>query len=58
MLIDVIVPSFDESGEDVIISSWYKKVGDKIKLGEVIAEAETSTVACGITSGYDCVLAK
>ena len=58
MLIDVIVPSFDESGEDVIISSWYKKVGDKIKLGEVIAEAETSTVACGITSGYDCILAK
>ena len=58
MYIDVIVPSFDESGEDVLISTWYKKVGDKISNGEVIADAETSTIACGITSGYDCFLSK
>lgn len=58
MYIDVIVPSFDESGEDVLIATWYKKVGDKISNGEVIADAETSTIACGITSGYDCFLSK
>jgi len=58
MYIDVIVPSFDESGENVLISTWYKKVGDKISNGEVIADAETSTIACGITSGYDCFLSK
>ena len=58
MYIDVIIPNFDESGEDVLISTWYKKVGDKISNGEVIAEAETSTIACGITSGYDCFLSK
>ncbi len=58
MYIDVIVPNFDESGENVLISTWYKKVGDKISNGEVIADAETSTIACGITSGYDCFLSK
>ncbi len=58
MYIDVIVPSFDESGEDVLISTWYKKIGDKISNGEIIADAETSTITCGITSGYDCFLSK
>ncbi|MBE6447577.1 MAG: hypothetical protein E7015_03815 [Alphaproteobacteria bacterium] len=58
MYIDVIVPNFDDSADEVIISSWYKKVGDKISKGEVIADAESATVACGITSGYDCVLSR
>ncbi len=58
MYVDVIIPNFDESGEEVLISTWYKKVGDKIAKGEVIAESETSTIACGITSGYDCFLSK
>lgn len=58
MYIDVIVPNFDESADSVLISSWYKKVGEKISNGEVIADAETSTVACAITSGYDCFLSK
>ena len=58
MFVDVIIPNFDDSGEDVLVSTWYKKVGDKISNGEVIAEVETSTIACGITSGYDCFLSK
>lgn len=58
MYVDVIIPNFDESGEDVLLSTWYKKVGDKISNGEIIAEAETSTISCGITSGYDCFLSK
>ena len=58
MYVDVIIPNFDESGEDVLLSTWYKKIGDKISNGEVIAEAETSTISCGITSGYDCFLSK
>ncbi len=58
MFIDVIVPNFDESSDEVIISTWYKKEGDKISSGEVIADVETATVACGITSGYNCFLSK
>ena len=56
MYIDVIVPNFDDSAEDVIISAWYKKIGDKISKGEVIADVESESVTCGITSGYDCIL--
>ncbi len=58
MYIDVIVPNFDDSSEEVYITTWYKKVGDKISNGEIIADVETTTVACGITSGYDCFLSK
>lgn len=58
MRIDIVVPNFDSSSEDVTLSSWYKKEGDKICKNEVIADAETSTVACGITSSYDCLLVK
>jgi pyruvate/2-oxoglutarate dehydrogenase complex dihydrolipoamide acyltransferase (E2) component len=56
MYIDVIVPNFDDSAEDVIISAWYKRIGDKISKGEVIADVESESVTCGITSGYDCIL--
>ena len=58
MRIDIIVPNFDNSSDTVTLSSWYKKVGDRISKNEVIADVETSSVACGITSSYDCVLAK
>ncbi|MDR0677096.1 MAG: 2-oxo acid dehydrogenase subunit E2 [Holosporaceae bacterium] len=58
MRIDIIVPTFDDTSEEVTLSSWYKKVGDKISKNEIIADAETSSVACGITSSYECILAK
>lgn len=58
MRIDIIVPNFDESSDEVTLSAWYKKAGEKVSKGEVIADAETSTIACGITSSYDCILAK
>ena len=32
MYVDVIIPNFDESGEEVLLSTWYKKIGDKMKL--------------------------
>lgn len=58
MRIDIIVPNFDDSSDDVVLSTWYKKVGDKILKNEIIADAETAQIACGITSSYDCILAK
>lgn len=58
MRIDIIVPNFDESSNEVTLSTWYKKVGDKVSKGEVIADAETSSIACGITSSYDCIITK
>lgn len=58
MRVDIIVPNFDESSDEVTLSAWYKSVGEKVAKGEVIADAETSTIACGITSSYDCILAK
>ena len=58
MRINIIVPNFDESSDEVVLSTWYKRVGDKISKNEIIADAETSQIACGITSTYDCILAK
>ena len=58
MRVDIIVPKFDNSSDEVTLSSWYKKVGDKISKNEIIADAETPQVACGITSSYDCILAQ
>ena len=56
MHIDIIVPNFDESSDEVTLSTWYKKVGDKISKDEIVADAETPYVACGITSGYEAIL--
>ncbi|MDR2157809.1 MAG: 2-oxo acid dehydrogenase subunit E2 [Holosporaceae bacterium] len=58
MRVDIIVPNFDDSSDEVTLSSWYKKVGDKISKNEIIADAETPSVACGITSSNDCILAQ
>ncbi|MDR3179561.1 MAG: 2-oxo acid dehydrogenase subunit E2 [Holosporaceae bacterium] len=58
MRIDIIVPTFDAASYEVTLTIWYKKVGDRIAKNEVIADAETATIACGITSSYDCILAK
>lgn len=58
MRVDIIVPNFDDSSNKIVLSSWYKKVGDRIFKNEIIAEAETARIACGITSSYDCILAR
>ncbi len=58
MRVDIIVPNFDEKADEVTLSAWYKKEGDRISKNEIIADAETNTIACGITSSYDCILAK
>jgi 2-oxoglutarate dehydrogenase E2 component (dihydrolipoamide succinyltransferase) len=56
--VDIIVPNFDKTSDEVTLSVWYKKIGEKISKNEVIADAETVSVACGITSSYDCILAQ
>ena len=56
MHIDIIVPNFDESSDEVTLSTWYKKVGDKIAKDEIVADAETPYVACGISSSYEAIL--
>lgn len=58
MRVDIIVPNFDDSSDNVILSAWYKKIGDRISKNEIIADAETAQIACGITSSYDCILTK
>ncbi|MDR3155601.1 MAG: 2-oxo acid dehydrogenase subunit E2 [Holosporaceae bacterium] len=58
MRIDIYIPDFDVSAEEITLSTWYKKVGDKISKNEVIADAETAQISCGITSSYDCILAE
>jgi 2-oxoglutarate dehydrogenase E2 component (dihydrolipoamide succinyltransferase) len=58
MRVDIIAPNFDDSSDKITLSSWHKKIGEKISKNEIIAEAETDQIACGITSSYDCILAK
>lgn len=58
MRVDIIVPNFDKSSDSITLSSWYKKPGEKVLKGEIIADAETDTISCGITASFDCILAK
>lgn len=44
MKVDIIVPALGESVSEATIAKWYKKVGDNVKLDELIAELETEKV--------------
>ena len=39
--VDVMVPTLGESVSEATVSTWFKKVGDKISEGDILAEIET-----------------
>jgi 2-oxoglutarate dehydrogenase E2 component (dihydrolipoamide succinyltransferase) len=58
--IDVMVPSLGESVTEATVSTWFKKIGDRVEADEMLCELETDKVsvevpapAAGILSAID-----
>lgn len=47
------MPKMSDTMEEGVIAEWHKKVGDKIKSGEVIAEVETDKATMDLESYWD-----
>ncbi|MCF2497118.1 pyruvate dehydrogenase complex dihydrolipoamide acetyltransferase [Dyadobacter chenhuakuii] len=47
------MPKMSDTMEEGVIAEWHKKVGDKIKSGEIIAEVETDKATMDLESYYD-----
>jgi pyruvate dehydrogenase E2 component (dihydrolipoamide acetyltransferase) len=51
---DVIrMPKMSDTMEEGVIAEWHKKVGDKIKSGDILAEVETDKATMEMESYYD-----
>ena len=44
-MVDVMVPSLGESVTEATVSTWFKKVGDKVEADEMLCELETDKVS-------------
>ncbi len=47
---DVMVPALGESVSEATVSTWFKKVGDTVKLDEMLCELETDKVSVEVPS--------
>jgi 2-oxoglutarate dehydrogenase E2 component (dihydrolipoamide succinyltransferase) len=56
MSFNLVVPDLAESVVEATVSSWTKKVGDKVSAGEVIVVLETDKVSLEVTAEGDGVL--
>ena len=52
----ITMPRFSDTMEEGTISSWLKKVGDKVQEGEILAEIETDKATMEFESFYDGIL--
>jgi len=55
---DVMVPALGESVSEATVSTWFKKVGDAVKLDEMLCELETDKVSVEVPSPVSGVLAE
>ena len=55
---DVMVPSLGESVSEATVSTWFKKVGDTVKVDEMLCELETDKVSVEVPSPVSGVLAE
>lgn len=53
---DIVIPRFDEENVSLTVSKWYKKVGDKLTRGEIVADIDSDTAACSVVAPLDGVL--
>ena len=56
MIVDIVMPKMGESITEGTIIEWRKKVGDAIKMDEIILEIGTDKVDSEIPSSTDGVL--
>ncbi|MFN6086768.1 MAG: biotin/lipoyl-containing protein, partial [Fluviicola sp.] len=52
----VYMPKLSDTMTEGVVAEWTKKVGDKVKSGEVLAEIETDKATMEFESFYDGVL--
>ena len=52
MSVDVLMPKMGESITEGTILEWYKKVGDQVKEGDILAEFETDKATMEFESFY------
>jgi pyruvate dehydrogenase E1 component beta subunit len=57
MPIDVLMPALSPTMEEGKLSKWVKKVGDKVKAGDVIAEIETDKATMEVEAADEGTLA-
>ncbi|WP_284162583.1 2-oxoglutarate dehydrogenase complex dihydrolipoyllysine-residue succinyltransferase [Frigidibacter sp. SD6-1] len=55
---DVMVPSLGESVTEATVSTWFKKVGDQVKVDEMLCELETDKVSVEVPSPVAGILAE
>ena len=55
---DVMVPTLGESVTEATVSTWFKKVGDQVKVDEMLCELETDKVSVEVPSPVAGVLAE
>jgi 2-oxoglutarate dehydrogenase E2 component (dihydrolipoamide succinyltransferase) len=55
---DVMVPALGESVSEATVSTWFKKVGDVVKLDEMLCELETDKVSVEVPSPAAGILAE
>ena len=55
---DVLMPALSPTMEEGKLTRWLKKVGDKIKAGDVIAEIETDKATMEVEAVDEGTLAK
>ena len=52
----VYMPQLSDTMVEGVVASWFKKVGDKVANGEILAEIETDKATMEFESFYDGVL--
>ena len=52
----VYMPQLSDTMVEGVVASWFKKVGDKVASGEILAEIETDKATMEFESFYDGVL--
>ena len=55
---DVMVPTLGESVTEATVSTWFKKVGDQVKVDEMLCELETDKVSVEVPSPVAGVLSE
>jgi len=53
---DIIIPSFSDDIDDVVITNWLKNEGDNVEFGEALLELEVNKTAVEIEAPADGIL--
>ena len=56
MSVNIIVPALGESVSEATIAKWYKKVGDAVKVDELLLELETEKVTLEVSASANGIL--